>query len=71
MHYFVLNGKLEPDVKHFAKRRCPPGGYVVHRDGVGGMVVGFRNADRAELFLNLFDGEIERTFEAPAKKAAA
>jgi hypothetical protein len=70
MHYFVLNGALEPDVKHFAKRRCPPGGYIVYRDGDGSAVVGFRDSDRAELFLNLFDGEIERAFDAPARKAA-
>jgi hypothetical protein len=70
MYYFVLNGALEPDVKHFAKRRCPRGGYVVYRDGDGSAVVGFRDGDRAELFLNLFDGEIERAFDAPARKAA-
>jgi len=70
MHYFVLNGALELDVRHFAKRRCPRGGYVVYRDGDGSVVVGFRDGERAELFLNLFDGEIERVFDAPAQRAA-
>ena len=71
MHYFVLNGELEPDVKLFGKRRCRRGDYVVYRDADGKAVAGFRDPDRAELFLNLFDGEIDRQFDAPAKKAAA
>ena len=70
MFYFVLNGELEPDVKFFAKRRCRRGDYVVYRDTDGKSVAGFRDEDRASLFLNLFDDEIERHFEAPAKKAA-
>jgi hypothetical protein len=71
MHYFVLNGALEPDVKVFAKRRCRRGGCTVYRDTDGRAVAGFRDMDRAAFFLNLFDGEIEHEFEAPAKKEAA
>lgn len=71
MHYFVLNGELEPEVKLFAKRRCQRGSYVVYRDSEGNAVAGFRDMDRAEFFLNLFDDEIEREFDAPARKQAA
>jgi hypothetical protein len=71
MHYFVLNGALELDVKHFAKRRCQRGGYSVYRDGSGRVVAGFRDIERAELFLNLFDDAVEREFDAPAKQEAA
>ena len=71
MRYFVLNGQIEPDVKLFAKRRCKRGDYVVYRDTDGKTVAGFRDTDRAEFFLNLFDGEIEREYDAPTRKVAA
>lgn len=71
MHYFVLNGGLEPDVKHFAKRRCQRGAAAVYRDNSGRVVAGFRDIERAHLFLNLFDGAIEREFDAPSKQEAA
>jgi hypothetical protein len=72
MFYFVLDGALEPDVRHYAARRCRPGDYVVYRDQSGKVVAGFGDEDRATLFLNLFDDEIERSFfEGRARQSAA
>jgi hypothetical protein len=71
MFYFVLDGALEPDVRHYAKRRCRPGDYVVYRDQSGKVVAGFDDLDRATLFLNLFDDEIERSYEGRARQSAA
>lgn len=71
MFYYVLRGDLERDVRHYARRRCVPGEYALYRDRQGNVVVGFHDEDRATLFLNLFDDEIERSFEATAKQTAA
>ena len=71
MFYYVLDGGLEPDVKLYAKRRCGRTDCVVYRDADGKVVAGFREEDRAQLFLNLFDDAIERSYRAPAGKAAA
>ncbi len=67
----VLAGDLEGDAKLFARRRCVPGEYIIYRDQHGNVVAGFQRADRAALFLNLFDGEIARSFEADVRRSAA
>jgi hypothetical protein len=71
MFCHVLSGDLEREAKLFAKRRCTPGEYIIYRDQHGNVVAGFQNADRAALFLNLFDYDITRSFEADVKRSAA
>ncbi len=71
MFCHVLVGDLEGDAKLFAKRRCVPGEYVIYRDQHGKVVAGFQSQDRAALFLNLFEHEIARSFEADVKRSAA
>jgi hypothetical protein len=71
MFYFVLNFDLEPDVADYAKRHCTSQDAVVYRDEKDHVVAGFLDADRATLFLNLFEGEIEESFDAAARVTAA
>jgi hypothetical protein len=71
MFYFVLDGELEPDVTNYAARRCRPGDYVVYREQAGKVVAGFCDEDRATLFLNLFDDEIECAYEGRQRQSAA
>jgi hypothetical protein len=71
MFYYVLDGALEPDVKAYARRRCRPGEYSIHRTQNGSVVAGFREEDRATLFLNLFDEEIQESYEGSERQSAA
>jgi hypothetical protein len=68
MFYYVLRSDLEQDVRHFATRYCLPGDCVIERNGA--LTVAFREEDRATLFLNLFDDEIQRSFEVADRSAA-
>jgi hypothetical protein len=68
MFYYVLNNALERDVKQYAHRHCRPGDCVIQRSGM--LTVAFGDEDRARLFLNLFDDEIEHSFELPGRSAA-
>jgi hypothetical protein len=68
MIYYVLRSDLEQDVRHYATRRCRPGDCEIERGGA--LTVAFRDEDRATLFLNLFDDEIERSFEIHDRSAA-
>lgn len=71
MFCHVLNGELEPDVARHAARYCRPGAYIIDRDEIGQVIIGFRDEDRAMLFLNLFEGEIMQSFEAHPEQSAA
>lgn len=71
MFYHVLRADLEPDVTLFATRHCNAGDHLVCRQGDGTILVGFRDEDKAMLFLNLFDGEIERSFHVPKRDKLA
>ena len=66
---YMLPAALEPDVRLYRSRRCErrdDGRVWRHAAAAEGTVtVSFRDPDRAALFLNLFEAEIERTFEAP------
>jgi hypothetical protein len=71
---YVLPAALEPDVRLYRSRRCErrDDGLVWRNAAAEGTVtVSFRDPDRAALFLNLFDGEIERAYEAPDTVQAA
>jgi hypothetical protein len=69
--YFLVDGNIEPEVKLYARRHCKQGGCVVRRQPEGHVTVGFRDQDRAALFLGLFEDEVERAFEAPTSQQAA
>jgi hypothetical protein len=69
--YFLVGDDIEPEVKLYASRRCKHGDCVVQRQSEGRVAVGFRDQDRAALFLGLFEDKIERSFETPARKQAA
>jgi hypothetical protein len=71
MFYYVLDGSLETDVTEYTRRRCRPGEYAIHRTRNGSVVAGFREEDRATLFLNLFDEEIEDSYEGSERQSAA
>jgi hypothetical protein len=64
--YYVLSAALEPDVRLYAAHRADRGDCLIRRDGKGKVIVGFADPDRAALFMNLFEAEIERVFEAPS-----
>jgi hypothetical protein len=68
MFYYVLNGDLERDVRQYARRHCRPGDCVIQRNAM--LTVAFGDEDRARLFLNLFDDEIEHSYELPGRSAA-
>jgi hypothetical protein len=68
MFCYVLNADLERDVRQYARRHCRTGNCVIERNGV--LTVSFDDEDRARLFLNLFDDEIEHSFELPDRSAA-
>ncbi len=71
MHYFLVRDDVEPEVRLYARRHCRQGDCVVDRRSEGRVAVGFRDQDRAALFLNLFEEEIVRSFEVPARQQAA
>lgn len=71
MFYFLVDDNIEPEVKLYARRHCKQGDCVMRRQSEGRVAVGFRDQDRAALFLGLFEDEIERSFEAPASQQAA
>lgn len=54
-----------------AARHCQAGEYIIDRDKMGHVIIGFRDEDRAMFFLNLFDGEIIQSFETRPEQHAA
>jgi hypothetical protein len=63
--YYVLPAALEPEMRLYAACLSKQVSRFIRRDGDGKVVVGFSDQDRASLFLNLFENEIERAFKAP------
>jgi len=62
MYYYLLKAELEADVITFTRRHCTRRDGFIRRNENGQVVVRFTNEDRAHLFLNLFDDEIDRSF---------
>ena len=73
MFCYVLNSDLDPDVRRYAERHCKPHDWVVDRVGASKLIAGFFDRDKALLFLNLFDAEIDHSYEAgnPRRSVAA
>lgn len=63
MFYYVLPDELRPEVTYYALHHCAPGHYLIRVGRNGRVMIGLRDEDRAHLFLNLFDNEIEAGFE--------
>lgn len=63
MFFYVLPDELRPEVAYYARHHCAPGRYVIRVGRNGTVMIGLHDEDRAQLFLNLFDNEIEEGFE--------